>query len=480
MPLTSGPQRTAPADNGYRTEHDMLGDVGVPADAYYGAHTARAVANFPLTGETLAARPHLIGALAAVKHAAARANAEVGALDGTLAAAIADACAEVRDGALRDQFVVDLIQGGAGTSTNMNANEVIANRALELLGRPRGEYSALHPLDHVNLGQSTNDVYPTAVKLALDAHIAELLVALAGLRAAFETKAAEFGDVLKMGRTQLQDAVPMTLGQEFGAFAATLAEDEQRLAEARLLLHELNLGGTAIGTGLNARPGYRGRAMECLRRLTGIPTLVSSPDLIEATQDVGVFVQLSGVLKRIAVKLSKICNDLRLLSSGPQAGFGEINLPARQAGSSIMPGKVNPVIPEAVNQIAFEVIGNDVTVTLAAEGGQLQLNAFEPVIYRSLSAGLDHLTAGIGVLTEHCVRGITANRTRLAQTVAASTGLVTALSPALGYETACAIALEAHHTGRPALDLIRERELLTEAELRELTSPASLTGLPAL
>ncbi|MEU6609132.1 aspartate ammonia-lyase [Streptomyces shenzhenensis] len=459
-----------------RREHDMLGGVEVPGEAYYGAHTVRAMSNFPITGETLSGRPHLIRALAAVKQAAAVANAEVGALDAELATAIADACAEIRGGALHEQFVVDLIQGGAGTSTNMNANEVIANRALELLGRSRGEHTVLHPLDHVNLGQSTNDVYPTAVKLALDAHIAGLLSALAGLREAFTDKAAEFADVLKMGRTQLQDAVPMTLGQEFGAFAATLAEDEQRLAEARLLLHELNLGGTAIGTGLNARPGYRERAIEQLRRLTGMATLVSSPDLIEATQDVGVFVQLSGVLKRVAVKLSKICNDLRLLSSGPQAGLGEISLPARQAGSSIMPGKVNPVIPEAVNQVAFEIIGNDVTVTLAAEGGQLQLNAFEPIIYRSLSAGLDHLTAGIGVLTEHCVRGITANRQRLAETVAASTGLVTALSPALGYETACAIALEAHHTGRPALDLVRERALLTEAELRTLTSPAALTG----
>ncbi|MCG7205080.1 aspartate ammonia-lyase [Streptomyces arenae] len=462
-----------------RTEHDMLGDIAVPEDAYYGVHTVRALANFPITGETLAARPHLVSALAAVKQAAALANADVGALDGTLASAITQACTEIRDGALHDQFVVDLIQGGAGTSTNMNANEVIANRALEWLGKRRGEYAALHPLDHVNLGQSTNDVYPTAVKLALDAHIGELLSALARLREAFADKAAEFADVLKMGRTQLQDAVPMTLGQEFGAFAATLAEDELRLAEARLLLHELNLGGTAIGTGLNARLGYRERAVDHLSRLTGIPTLVSSPDLIEATQDVGVFVQLSGVLKRVAVKLSKICNDLRLLSSGPQAGLGEINLPARQAGSSIMPGKVNPVIPEAVNQIAFEIIGNDVTVTLAAEGGQLQLNAFEPIIYRSLSAGLDHLAAGITVLTESCVRGITANRQRLAETVAASTGLVTALSPAIGYETACVIALEAHHSGRPALDLVRERALLTEAELHTLTSPAFLTGPPA-
>ncbi|MEU3711693.1 aspartate ammonia-lyase [Streptomyces catenulae] len=479
MSLTAGSPSTAPPERGYRTEHDMLGDVEVPADAYYGAHTVRAVANFPLTGETLATRPRLIGALAAVKCAAARANAEVGALDEVRATAVADACAEIRGGALHDQFVVDLLQGGAGTSTHMNANEVIANRALELLGHPRGRYTELHPLDHVNLGQSTNDVYPTAVKLALDPQIADLLTALAALRGAFAAKADEFAEVLKMGRTQLQDAVPMTLGQEFGAFAATLAEDEQRLAEVRPLLHELNLGGTAIGTGLNARPGYRERAVAHLRRLTGIPTLVSAPDLIEATQDTGVFVQLSGVLKRIAVKLSKICNDLRLLSSGPQTGLGEIRLPPRQAGSSIMPGKVNPVIPEAVNQIAFEVIGADVTVTLAAEGGQLQLNAFEPVIYRSLSAGLGHLAAGIGVLTEHCVRGITADRERLAASVAASTGLVTALGPALGYETACALALEAHHSGRPALDLIRERGLLTAAELHELTGPAALTGLPA-
>ncbi|WP_116114443.1 aspartate ammonia-lyase [Amycolatopsis ruanii] len=459
-----------------RIEHDMLGEISVPADAYYGAHTARALTNFPITRETLADRPHLVTALAAVKQAAAAANAEVGALDPAKARAIAAACAEIRGGALHDHFVVDLIQGGAGTSTNMNANEVIANRALELLGHRRGEYGVLHPLDHVNLGQSTNDVYPTAVKLALDRHLAELLTAGRWLRDAFGAKAAEFGDVLKMGRTQLQDAVPMTLGQEFGAFAATLAEDEQRLAEARLLLHELNLGGTAIGTGLNARPGYRERAVAHLRALTGIPTLVSAPDLIEATQDVGVFVQLSGVLKRVAVKLSKICNDLRLLSSGPRAGFGEITLPARQAGSSIMPGKVNPVIPEAVNQIAFEIIGHDVTVTLAAEGGQLQLNAFEPVIARALTAGLDHLTAGIGVLTRHCVAGITAHREHLADLVAASTGLVTALSPVLGYETASAIALEAHHSGRPALDVVRERALLTEEQLRELTTPEALTG----
>ncbi|ALL79797.1 aspartate ammonia-lyase (plasmid) [Pseudonocardia sp. EC080610-09] len=459
-----------------RTEHDMLGTVVVPGDVYYGVHTVRALANFPISGETLALRPHLVDALAAVKQAAATANMRVGALDDSVGRAIAGACAEIRSGRLHDQFVVDLIQGGAGTSTNMNANEVIANRACELLGRPRGDYATVHPLDDVNLGQSTNDVYPTTVKLALDAHVRELLAALARLRTAFQDKAVEFAEVLKMGRTQLQDAVPMTLGQELGAFAVTLGEDEARLSEARLLLHELNLGGTAIGTGLNTRPGYREAALDELRVLTGIPTLVSATDLVEATQDVGVFVQLSGVLKRTAVKVSKICNDLRLLSSGPQAGLGEIELPARQAGSSIMPGKVNPVVPETVNQIAFEIIGNDVTVTLAAEGGQLQLNPFEPIIARALSAGLAHLTAGLTVLVEHCVSGIRANRDHLAALVAGSTGLVTALSPALGYETACAIATEAHRAGRPALELVRERTSLTEDQLAALLRPDVLTG----
>jgi aspartate ammonia-lyase len=464
------------ADAGTRLEHDLLGDVAVPAAAYYGAHTARALDNFPISGAPLATQPHLVTALATVKQAAATANRDLGLLRADRAAALVRACEDVRGGALHEQFVVDLIQGGAGTSTNMNANEVLANRALEHLGRPRGDYPALHPIEHVNLGQSTNDVYPTAVKLALDQHLQELLDALAGLRTAFAEKGIEFAGLLKIGRTQLQDAVPMTLGQEFGAFAVTLAEDEQRLAEARLLLHELNLGGTAIGTALNAHPGYRDAAVAELRRLTGIPTLRSADDLIEATQDVGVFVQLSGVLKRVAVKLSKICNDLRLLSSGPRAGLNEIELPARQAGSSIMPGKVNPVIPEVVNQIAFEVIGNDVTVTLAAEGGQLQLNAFEPIIARSLFASLDHLTAGARVLTTHCVRGITANREQLARNVAGSIGLVTALSPLIGYELATAVAQEAQRRGCGSIDLVLERGLLTRSEVDRLLAPDTLTG----
>ncbi|MCZ2849833.1 aspartate ammonia-lyase [Modestobacter sp. VKM Ac-2978] len=463
-----------------RPEHDLLGDIEVPMEAYYGAHTARALDNFPISGAPLASVPHFVRALATVKQAAATANRDLGLLPDEKAAAIVRACEDVRGGALHDQFVVDLIQGGAGTSSNMNANEVLANRALEHLGVGRGSYAVLHPLEHVNLGQSTNDVYPTAVKLALDRHLQELLVQLGLLRAAFSDKAAEFAGLLKIGRTQLQDAVPMTLGQEFSAIAVTLAEDEQRLAEARLLLHELNLGGTAIGTALNAHPQYRERALAELRTLTGIETLRSADDLIEATQDVGVFVQLSGVLKRVAVKLSKICNDLRLLSSGPRAGLNEINLPPRQAGSSIMPGKVNPVIPEVVNQIAFEVIGNDVTVTLAAEGGQLQLNAFEPIIARALFASLGHLTAGVDVLTRHCVRGITANEDQLAANVASSIGLVTALSPLLGYETATAVAQEAQARGCGSIELVIERGLLTRAQVDRLLAPEALTGAPAL
>ena len=350
-----------------RREHDLLGDRDVPAGAYYGVHTLRAVENFPITGTPISIYPDLIAALASIKLAAAKSNRELGLLDETRAKAIVTAAEEVRAGRLHEQFVVDVIQGGAGTSTNMNANEVIANRALELLGRPKGDYRFLHPNEHVNMSQSTNDVYPTALKLAAYSGIMRLVDAMAVLRAAFEVKSEEFKDILKMGRTQLQDAVPMTLGQEFSTYAVMLGEDEQRLKEAVLLICEINLGATAIGTGINAHPDYARLVCEHLRATTGIPVVTAS-NLIEATQDCGSFVQLSGVLKRVAVKLSKTCNDLRLLSSGPRVGLGEINLPPMQAGSSIMPGKVNPVIPEVVNQIAFEVIGNDVTVTFAARG----------------------------------------------------------------------------------------------------------------
>ncbi len=457
-----------------RHEHDLLGERDIPADAYYGIHTLRAVENFPISGTPISIYDDLIRALAAIKEAAAMANQELGLLDKTRADAIVKACGEIRAGKLNDQFVVDVIQGGAGTSTNMNANEVIANRALELMGHAKGEYEYLHPNEHVNMSQSTNDVYPTAIKVATYFGIYRLVDAMVHLRRAFEQKSEEFRDVLKMGRTQLQDAVPMTLGQEFSTYAVMLGEDEERLKEASTLIREINLGATAIGTGINAPPDYAELVTRRLSAITGIP-LVTSPNLIEATQDAGAFVQLSGVLKRVAVKLSKTCNDLRLLSSGPRAGFGEINLPAVQAGSSIMPGKVNPVIPEVVNQIAFEVIGNDVTVTFAAEAGQLQLNAFEPVIAYSIFKSITHLRNGCLVLADRCVKGITANRERVKNLVENSIGVVTALNPYIGYQNATDIAREALNTGRKVYDLVLERKLLSKEQLDEILKPEVLT-----
>ena len=457
-----------------RTEHDLIGDREVPAAAYWGIHTLRAVENFPITGQRIGETSDLIEALACIKQAAAEANAGLGLLDARRRDAIVAACREIRAGALHDQFVVDPIQGGAGTSTNMNANEVIANRALELMGHVRGDYGHLHPNEHVNLGQSTNDVYPTALKLAARAGVGRLVAAMAVLRQGFAAKSAEFSDVLKMGRTQLQDAVPMTLGQEFGTYARMLAEDEARLAEAVDLIREINLGATAIGTGINTHPRYAELVRERLSAITGI-NLITAPDLVEATQDCGAFVQLSGILKRVAVKLSKTCNDLRLLSSGPRAGLGEINLPARQAGSSIMPGKVNPVIPEVVNQIAFEVIGNDMTITMAAEAGQLQLNAFEPVIFYSLHRSLAHLAAGCRTLEANCVRGITANRDHLRRTVENSIGIVTALNPYIGYRNATEVAVEAHRTGRGVYEIVLERGLMAKDRLDAVLRPEVLT-----
>jgi aspartate ammonia-lyase len=457
-----------------RIEHDLLGDRAVPAAAYYGVHTLRALENFPITGTPISIYPDLVMALACVKQAAAIANSELGLLDERRAHAIRLACEEVREGKLFEEFVVDVIQGGAGTSTNMNANEVICNRALELSGHARGEYQHLHPLDHVNLSQSTNDVYPTAVKLALHFGIQRLLRDMVVLRNSFESKAVEFADVLKVGRTQLQDAVPMTLGQEFSTYAVMLGEDEQRLAEAASLIREINLGATAIGTGINAHPDYARIVTARLTELTNVPFIVS-PNLVEATQDAGSFVQLAGVLKRIAVKLSKVCNDLRLLSSGPRAGFGEINLPAVQAGSSIMPGKVNPVIPEVVNQIAFEVIGNDITVTMAAEAGQLQLNAFEPIIAHSLFKSLQHLGAGCRTLAERCVKGITANRERARKLLDESTALVTALTPYIGYARSTEIAQEVLRSGARAYDLVLQHKLMTREQLDKVLHPEVLT-----
>ena len=457
-----------------RREHDLLGDRDVPADAYYGVHTLRAIENFPITGTRISIYPDLIAALASIKSAAARSNHELGLLDVTRTDAIVAAAEEIRAGKLHEQFVVDVIQGGAGTSTNMNANEVIANRALELLGHPKGDYKFLHPNEHVNMSQSTNDVYPTALKLAAYAGIMQLVDAMAVLRQSFEAKSEEFKDVIKMGRTQLQDAVPMTLGQEFCTYAVMLGEDEQRLKEAVALICEINMGATAIGTGINSHPDYAALVCRHLREITGIPVVTAS-NLIEATQDCGAFVQLSGVLKRVAVKLSKTCNDLRLLSSGPRVGLNEINLPPMQAGSSIMPGKVNPVIPEVVNQIAFEVIGNDVTVSFAAEAGQLQLNAFEPIIAHSLFKSVNHLRAGCLTLAERCVNGITANREHLRRGVERSIGIVTALNPYIGYANATDIAQQALVTGDSVYDLVLAKKLLTKEQLDQILQPEVLT-----
>jgi aspartate ammonia-lyase len=458
-----------------RTEHDLLGEREVPADALYGVQTLRALENFPISDVKLREFPTLVSAIAAVKEAAAEANRGLGLLNDPVAQAIIDACREIRAGNHHRHFKVDMIQGGAGTSTNMNANEVIANRALELIGRDRGSYDAISPNSHVNLSQSTNDVYPTAVKLAMHSSIDILKESMGALAGAFLLKGEEFSTHLKMGRTQLQDAVPMTLGQEFTAFAHTILEDVERLTEAQSLIREINMGATAIGTGITATRGYAESVREHLSRITGLD-LITAPDLVEATADTGVFVQLSGVLKRCAVKLSKICNDLRLLSSGPRAGLGEINLPAMQPGSSIMPGKVNPVIPEVVNQVCFDIIGGDVTVTLAAEGGQLQLNVFEPIIAYRLLRGMIMLTRACEVLRTRCVDGITANVARMRHFVEHSIGIVTALVPILGYETATEIAKEALDSGRGVYDLVCDRGLMTREELDRALNPETMTA----
>jgi len=457
-----------------RIEHDFLGELNIPADAYWGVHSARAVDNFPISGQTVAQMPELVRALAFVKKAAAQANGELGVITPAQVQAIVQACDDLIGGALHEQFVVDVIQGGAGTSTNMNANEVIANRALEHMGLAKGRYDVLHPNDHVNASQSTNDVYPTALRVAAWVGIEGLLVAMADLRHAFEAKALEFGQVLKIGRTQLQDAVPMTLGQEFLAFAIMIGEDEQRLREARSLITEVNLGATAIGTGINAPVGYGERVIPLLAQASGVP-VVKAANLVEATQDTGAFVQLSGVLKRVACKLSKVCNDLRLLSSGPQAGFGDIKLPPRQAGSSIMPGKVNPVIPEVMNQVAFEVIGNDVTITMASEAGQLQLNAFEPIMGYAIHKSLTHLTNACKTLQLNCVEGIQPNHAVLAKRVAESVTLVTALNPIIGYEKAALIAKTALASGGTIAEVAESLGIMSRAEMNALLVPEKLT-----
>jgi aspartate ammonia-lyase len=457
-----------------RTEHDLLGDGEVQAEAYFGLQTLRAMSNFDIGGVRLNAYPNLITALAMVKKACALANLDCGALTREIANAIAEAADEVVVGKLHDYFVVDMLQGGAGTSTNMNANEVLANRALELLGHEKGDYKKIHPNNHVNCSQSTNDVYPTALKLGMSLSSQRLVEVVAELISAFEKKSEEFSAVVKMGRTQLQDAVPMTLGQEFGAFATSLRQELAGLHRTRGELLTFNIGGTAIGTRLNAPKGYPERAIERLREVTGLPVVLAT-NLIEATQDTQAFVMFSSSLKSLAVKLSKICSDLRLLSSGPRAGLGEILLPPRQPGSSIMPGKVNPVIPEVVNQVAYRVIGNDLVVTLAAEAGQLQLNVMEPVIAASILESLKILANAVVTLRHNCVEGIVANAEHCRALVENSIGLVTALVPVLGYQTSTEVAADALASGKSLADVLRARDLYTD-EIAAALSPERMAN----
>ena len=456
-----------------RREHDLLGEMEIPEEYYFGVQTMRAVENFHISRVRLNFFPRLIHALADVKQGAAAANRDLGLLDPAIADAITRACEELREDRFNEQFVVDMVQGGAGTSTNMNANEVIANRALELLGHHKGEYSYCHPNNHVNLSQSTNDAYPTAVRIALARSIDSAVTSLQELIAAFHAKGEEFADIIKMGRTQLQDAVPMTLGQEFEAYAATLTEEIDRLKTNMRLFYEINMGATAIGTGINADPDYAELCTKHLREITGLP-LIKAANMIEATSDTGAFIMNSSALKRLAVKLSKICNDLRLLSSGPRCGLNEINLPPRQPGSSIMPGKVNPVIPEVVNQVAFRVIGNDLAITLASEAGQLELNVMEPIIVLSLFENIEMLVNAMNTLREKCIVGITANPEVCRRMVYNSIGLVTALNPYLGYETSTMLAKEALQSGKGIYDLVLEHKLMDEEELNKILRPENM------
>jgi len=463
------------SDTGTRQEHDLLGVKDVPKDAYYGVQTARALDNFEISGVELRLYPDLIIALAMVKQAAARANFACGQFSREILQGIDAACTEIIGGALHDQFQLDVFQGGAGTSTNMNANEVIANRALELMGHQKAEYRYCDPHDHVNCSQSTNDAYPTALHVGMALGNRRLATAMLELVEAFNAKGREFSEILKMGRTQLQDAVPMTLGQEFKAFGETLKGEVRTLQAMENILCETNMGATAIGTGLNAPAGYAAKCTEHLAAITGMPIRLA-PDLIEATQDTQAFVLYSSCMKSLAIKLSKVCNDLRLLSSGPRCGFREINLPAKQPGSSIMPGKVNPVIPEVVNQVCFRVIGSDLTVTMAAEGGQLQLNVFEPVIAACIFEAQTMFINAARTLRVHCVEGITANPDICRHYVDYSIGTVTALNPVIGYERSTELATEAMKTGRGILELIREKKILSDDEIAKVLDPAAMTG----
>ena len=464
----------AAAVTGVRREHDSLGERDLPESAYYGIQTLRALENFRFSAVRVGHYEQFVRALALVKKAAAVANAELGVLADPIARAITAACDGIIAGELHDQFVVDMIQGGAGTSTNMNANEVIANRALELLGHAKGEYSHCHPNDHVNCSQSTNDAYPTAIKLGVWLTLRDTLAALRELQFALKAKASAFADVLKMGRTENQDAVPMTLGQEFDAYAVMIGDAIRHLDRAGLELIEINMGATAIGTGLNSPPGYAPLCTQRLAEFSGVPVRLAD-NLVEATQDSGEFALLAGAMKTAAVQLSKICNDLRWLSSGPRCGLYEIRLPAMQPGSSIMPGKVNPVVPEVVNQICYQIIGSDVTVGMAAEASELELNMAEPIIAFNLFFGLTLLRNAALVLATRCVQGIEPNRERCREYVLHSIGLVTALNPVLGYEKSAAIAKEALASGRSVYDLVLERGWLRRDQLDDLLRPETMT-----
>jgi len=458
-----------------RIENDLLGDLNVPMDAYFGVQTQRAIENFHISGVKLSQFPEFIKGLAYVKWAAAETNFALGLLDEKLKNAIVQAAKEVISGQFNDQFPIDMIQGGAGTSTNMNINEVLANRALEIMGYQKGEYQYCSPNDHVNLSQSTNDAYPTSIKLAAINSNILLIEHLKKLIQSFRRKGVEFKHVLKMGRTQLQDAVPMTMGQEFEAYAATLEEEIERLNQNSALFLEINMGATAIGTGLNAAPGYAKLCASTLAKITGL-SFVSAPNLIEATPDTGSYVIYSSALKRMAIKISKICNDLRLLSSGPRCGLNEINLPPMQPGSSIMPGKVNPVIPEVMNQVCFRVIGNDLTVTMAAEAGQLQLNVMEPVLTYAIMESMALLSNGMDTLATKCIDGITANEAHCRDMVLHSIGIVTALNPYIGYKNSTKIAKEALETGKSVYNLVLEHNLLSKEKLDDILNPENMLG----
>ena len=457
----------------FRNESDLLGTLQVPINAYYGVQTQRAIDNFKISGQHLSSYPHFIAALGMVKKATAKTNYELGLLDENLYQKIAETCDELIAGKYHDQFPIDMIQGGAGTSVNMNANEVIANVVLEKLGKEKGDYQFCSPNDHINLSQSTNDAYPTSIKIALLNMNLELVEKVKSIVEAFRAKGKEFSNVIKMGRTQLQDAVPMTLGQEFEAFAANLEEDISKLNANANLFVEINMGATAIGTGINAPLGYANLCAKNLAQITGFP-IVSAPNLVEATPDTGSYVIYSSAMKRLAVKLSKICNDLRLLSSGPRAGFFEINLPPMQPGSSIMPGKVNPVIPEVVNQVCYKVIGNDLTVTFAAEAGQLQLNVMEPVLSHAIMESNIFLRNALDTLREKCVNGITANKEVCLNMVKHSIGIVTALNPYIGYKNSTEIAKEALETGKSVYNLVLEKGVLSQEKLDQILDPENM------